>query len=202
MEGGWRHFLARPSHPCVCAACRCGCRYCDVVFVFIWDAAFFFVTPGWNSYVGALFVIIAAIGIVMNKTRKEKLGIKQAPPLINFGDCACCCRKQASDDGGGEISHDDKSAAAIAAAKNKKAAAAAAATNSKSSSSSSSSSAAGAGGGGGGGGAARTKNPVTVAKYATDSVAVDTRKVPAKPSSSRRKAAAADSDFGEDESTV
>lgn len=77
-------------------------RYCDVVFVFIWDAAFFSTTPGWNSYVGALLVILAAIGIVMNKARKQKLGIKQAKPLINFGDCACCCRPQKGDDGGGE----------------------------------------------------------------------------------------------------
>jgi len=84
-------------------------RYCDVIFVFIWDAAFFDTTPGWNNYVGALLVIAAAVGIVMNKTRKEKLGIKQQKPLINFGDCACCCRPQEGDDGGGEIAHDDPS---------------------------------------------------------------------------------------------
>ena len=57
----------------------------------------------WNSYVGALLVILAAVGIVMNKTRKQKLGIKQQKPLINFGDCACCCRPQQGDDGGGEM---------------------------------------------------------------------------------------------------
>lgn len=83
-------------------------RYCDVIFVFIWDAAFFGTVPGWNNYVGAVLVIAAAIGIVMNKTRKQKLGITQQKPLINFGDCACCCRPQEGDDGGGEVAHDDK----------------------------------------------------------------------------------------------
>ena len=67
------------------------CRYCDVIFVFIWDAVFFDVVPGWNSYVGALLVILSAVGIVLNKGRKERMGVLQQAPLLKFGDCACCC---------------------------------------------------------------------------------------------------------------
>ena len=69
-------------------------RYMDVIFVFIWDFAAFGVVPGWNNYVGATLVIGAAVGIVLNKSRKQKLGIKQAKPLLDFGDCSCCCRQK------------------------------------------------------------------------------------------------------------
>lgn len=85
--------------------CHCFCRYCDVIFVFIWDAVFFNVVPGWNSYVGALLVILSAIGIVLNKGRKEKLGVLQQAPLLKFGDCACCCGPDDLDGADGEVSH-------------------------------------------------------------------------------------------------
>ena len=83
-------------------------RYCDVIFVFIWDAVFFDTTPGWNSYTGAVFVILAAVTIVVNKSRKEKLGVQQQRPILKLGDCACCCGPADEfdgDTGGGRRGH-------------------------------------------------------------------------------------------------